>query len=810
MRANGKIKRAFAAALAAVFALPLLWSVPRGVRASVAADVKMSVSLGDGIEVRYLVDLPDGWRDAQASVNGEALSSPQPTEEGVLFTYRGADALSATEKLHAEVTAVGGNGREKVGEKDYSLADYWHRAFDLSKEREQGALSVKERAEYTASAALSANCLWYLSALGAYTGGAQITLTEEEKAALYDYDQTLSDADGKMTAAGEKVRWQGVSVNYGTTSLSYCFETAETDVTVSVQTGNRRAYTLSPVADGNTYSFDTRAIKPTEFCETVKTTVYAGGEEIASAEYSFNRALGARVEESEKEEEKTLARATYALGKAAAWSAYADEDGIYTYLPELNDNGILVAKVFDYRYDDKRMIAEGNLFAPPAVLWLDGKAYGEGGGNADGVSVSYADGAFTLTLDGAKIGTGVYARGADLHIAVRDDSFIVGSVYDSWDGKAADKAASILLSAGKNLFVTGTAGKTLFVSGCGVTANNLSVENVSLQSTITQAGFAGVNAAGDVAVRGGELAVRYAGRKQTAADGIVSGGNVLTEDGSVRSHGFYNGVNLTQYTESETDSGTAYTREGTFTATGSAKVDISAKNAGIAMLPAGLTGETLAHSGNGRVRFAAGQARIEAKYGVAFADFSLGEADVTLCAEGGAGIGYYVGWAFWDGYNVWETGKNVPAKVLSDSGGFQKGKLTIEAEGTATGIITRGMEVNGGTLTANMNSSGAAISVAEENTALSFDNADVFVRYTGGNHHHLIDCGAYAGVTVSLTAWAQIKGYDVAMPVSSYGGAKIDIRGGNFVVYNAQAKLGEWETNAVLVDGSDPIRYRSV
>lgn len=100
--------------------------------------------------------------------------------------------------------------------------------------------------------------------------------------------------------------------------------------------------------------------------------------------------------------------------------------------------------------------------------------------------------------------------------------------------------------------------------------------------------------------------------------------------------------------------------------------------------------------------------------------------------------------------------------------------------------------------------------MAEENTALSFDNADVFVQYTGGNHHHLIDCGAYAGVTVSLTAWAQIKGYDVAMPVSSYGGAKIDIRGGNFVVYNAQAKLGEWETNAVLVDGSDPIRYRSV
>ena len=156
------------------------------------------------------------------------------------------------------------------------------------------------------------------------------------------------------------------------------------------------------------YTFTTRAIKASEFSSQLGVRVYNGTQKISRrAIYSVNRCLD-KLHYATSGTEKALIDAIYSYGKASAWYAYFGETDV-TELPARWENGIYDLEIFDYRYDDARM-----LYTLPSyvwgdwTIWLNGETYTTGMSEPvvkEGYQVAYegTSNTFTVTLDGADI-----------------------------------------------------------------------------------------------------------------------------------------------------------------------------------------------------------------------------------------------------------------------------------------------------------------------------------------------------------------------------------------------------------------------
>lgn len=492
--------------------------------------------------------------------------------------------------------------------------------------------------------------------------GADVSLDGEDAALVYDslganiYHSDFGARDnlslGGTADAG--FVWGGVPVltNENGACLTYTFS-----VPADAQYG---ALTATALIGGRTYgcavkeigktetertfSFTAGPFAPLDFADTVAVYVESDGKIISgTAGYSVNRAI-AKSDLSANEEERTLAKALYSLGKTAAWVAYR-EDISYELQPAVgNGYGYFAFSVSEYEYSFSFTDNAVSFDNSSSALYIGGTIVG--GTNAqvsnERFDAQKSGNDFTVTLKGGSIDGIAPANNqtfGTITLIVQEDTVIENIMIPMW-GVTAERASVI---APCNLVIRGETGVTLTIKG-NIRAKDLTVEGVSVNVEMLSSST-GVYADA-LTVVNGELNVGYAGNVPSDASGIVAAGDVLL-GGKLSVEGFSNGLWLS--------------------GDGNQRVEVAENgNLYIVAKTYGITGSAPEIGGapvNRQLTFGGGESYIRAGSGIRYADISVGDATLTVIAD--------------SGYTVESEDPSRPVAFATTSGSEKAGKVTL-------------------------------------------------------------------------------------------------------------------------------------
>lgn len=769
----------------------------------------ITVSLNREITVNYYVSLPQGYSAPQmifnrGEENEKTVSEYVMDGDEYVFSYTGGTVLTVGEEIAASAVAKNAAGAtEEIGSRDTSVQAYWESVLRMKRE-DLGYTDL----DYLSLRSLAVNFLHYASkaqtAAGMTENLADAGMTDEEKSLVYGYDNIYQVDWTKRTptyegADGEGFGWRGGEsldlTNGVAMRFSFSYKGEKTDALQAKVVLGSRTETVSVEAlppehqteNGATlYTVTTPALKATEFSSQTGIRIYAGKTPVSSRLiYSINRCIDKiYVDGNTEASEREKAAALYSFGKSAAWYAYKDSVE-YTVLPAVNDNGIVTCSKFDYTYDDARMLRakEGNgTFGQ--YVYLNGQAYDassipQDGTIAQGVTLSYsaADNLFTVILDGAEVEQGLLSYYANLEIVVKSDSVVSGLCYRDWNDKGAKKGCAIGTDSG-SISISGEAGAVLTVRGGILAPDGVTVNDIEVGVKSSQAGYNGVETNGSLTIgNGAALSVEYRGEKASSARGISVVGNISVNGSSLVSKGFNYGIFL---------DGAADDTKQNFTVDGESSVEVEAVAGGIS-----------SHSLNRKLDFKKGAIKITAAYGIDYANVTLDAAELTIRATGGNGIG-----------------QDFPAKLTTVSGDPEVGKISVacdfynpywDMKGRA--LWTSGMEIDGGTIRFEALNHTGVVETAQ-GAILNFDACNIHLR-SDGNAHGIYANSGNEVITVEKAARVFME--KCGLPVGSWVNTSDTVQPVRIYVYGDMTAIGcgggigEWESNANLVEGS--VRY---
>lgn len=679
----------------------------------------VTVTVDNGIRVLYTVKLPEGYTEPTLQIvrgsHTVTLKSYVESEDGIVFSYGGVRAAVMDEEINATLYANNVQGANvEVEKKSFTVSNYF--ADLLNKTAEESGLANNNFA-YLAQRAYAANAL----NLGEKaTGKTLLNLSNDERKLLVFADENKYNGndwplrDSLTVVEGTNAdgfAWVGLptfDLNQGF-YLRYSFTATNAianDLRVKIDFLGQTHWTIPVQISDGTYGFG-YGFDATEFSFDAQVTVYNGETPVsATVGYSMNRALAYGATFGDKDT-KALASAAWAFGKAAVWYQYEDQME-YVFLPNMTDNGVYAAFMFDYVYDSNLMLAEGMGKSTPAV-WMDGTGYSaeelDGETVADGYAVSYADDTFTVTLNGVDA-EGIVAPDGDLRLVVTADSSVSGGYYRNWDDKNSRTVSTV--GAVGNITIVGNSGATLTINGRLLADNITVVGDVNVVVLIDGSSMNGVEANTLTMTDGATMDVRYVGEDVAMNAGLRTIADITLTNAKLNVEGFMYGI---QFGGDQSDC------EVDFTAINS-EISIISENYGVTAV------EIEAADWNGwqATRWTVtlslddgSNMSIKGDRGTRFTNVVLGDANLTIDAIYN-GIG--------DEY--------APATLTTTSGDYQVGTLTVTVANTNTGayaMVASAMEVNGGKITfisGNMD----GVLKTTHGSVWNLSNCDMYVKTT--------------------------------------------------------------------------------
>jgi len=773
----------------------------------------MSASLGEGVKVNYFVDLPQGYSSPELTIGENVISEYKQEGNKLTFVYN-CDFASVDDDIVATLNAKNSQGvAQQIGTKTGSVEDYWHSVFTTT----ASELELSEK-EHVALKTVSASALNYFASRQEHIEKITptIALTSSESSLLYTVwdnpysveweKRSLTFTEGETDATG--FEWKDeTTVDYSTgVALKFKFAVASgtfNSLKVKLFYGEN-AEIVTPVqlpqseqteAGKTLYTFATKPLKATEFSSQIGARVYDGTQRISKrAIYSVNRCLD-KMHYATSGTEKTLVDATYFYGKACTWYSYFDSAQV-TELPARWENGIYDMQIFDYRYDDARM-----LYTLPSycfgdwTIWIDGKTYTTGTAfpvEEEGYTVIYdnSTNAFVVELDGATVG-GIVVTNVNLKIVVNENSSLFGQYYRTWDDKNAKKSGCIAVHNG-NIIIDGAKDKTLEVEGSLLTSGTLTVQGgVKVDCKLGAKAINGVEATAISVLNGAQLCTTYNGGTPTKATGVLAtSGDVTINDGKLSSYGYETGIALCGYLQDDSV-------KPTFRVDGeNSVVDVKCKGAGLTFVVTAW-GVDMNSLSNREVNLNAGKITLDCAYGINYADVVLNSAELNIYAHDGNGIG-----------------QDRACKLTTISGDYKVGKINIvctqynewwNVYGRA--ILTDGINIDGGEIKMSVANRKTVIGITKDGVQLNFDNCDVYL--STNNDLDRAAAGIYvenSGIVITVQTAARVFVENAAQVVSCWMPADTTTPAtlyvyGDMAGVNCRGGIGQWGDTTIVAVG---------
>ncbi len=463
-------------ALAALFALAagLLFGLLRPTASAVetlhaeGSIRRVEAALEEGIRVKYAAKLPQGYSDPVLEVvRGDVKTSlAQYTESNgeIVFSYGGVQAAYADEDVAATLYATDASGaRVALDAADFNVVTYYSDILASSAEE----LGMEEDFGYVSLRTLAANALNFFGAVSGKSFLSDLSM-------IYFYEDPYAEGNWEMRdfPSADAVSASGFSWWKATVDVSQGFYLRFRFSAASNFSNLRAKITVDgkeewivPVATGETnsgnpvYAFG-RPFDITEFSADfdADVEVYNGTTRIGAVNYGVNRAISDMnaYPADYPARSRVIANALWGLGKAAVWQRDWSRMK-YTTLHNFNREGMLVGSRYDYVYDDSRMLlAEQTVEVTQPAIYLNGALIDAAhAGDFEGYSVSYADGAFTVTLKGAEISGLIATDEVNVVLSVEKDSVISGSFFRDMADRQAHREFSVYVNG--DLTIVGNA-----------------------------------------------------------------------------------------------------------------------------------------------------------------------------------------------------------------------------------------------------------------------------------------------------------------------------------------------------------------
>lgn len=737
----------------------------------------VSVRIDDGIRVLYKVNLPENYSEPTLQIERGShlvtLSSYEQQADGIVFSYGGVRVSAMDEEINATLFAKGADGeRVKVEEKAFTVSNYFAALLEQSAEESGFEHNVFAYQAQRAFAACALN-------LGEKaTGNTLLSLSQEDRKMLIFKDEnrfngsdwplrdSMTVIDGTNAGGFEWVGLPAFDLNQGF-YLRYNFAATnaiandlkvkidflgQTHWTIPVQIGEQNG---TPVY-GFGYGFDA-----TEFCFDAEVTVYNGATPVsATVAYSVNRALARGTTFGASRDEKALASAAWAFGKAVAWHQ-CQEEVEYVFLPNMTDNGIYTGLLYDYVYENDFLIAESMGKTAPAI-WVDGNAYSaEELADADfenGYDVSYDNDVFTVNLNGVQEASGIVSQNGSVRLVVTADSSISDGYYRTWDDKNSRTVSTV--GAVGDVIITGDKGATLTING-RLIGDNVTIQgDVKVVVLVEDSSTNGVEATKSVTLAdGASLTARYVGKYTATNVGLRLTANLAVTDSQLSIEGFQYGIQF---------GGDNDNRELDFTVENS-EINIESIEHGVTAVEIPGAEWNGWQSTNWYVTLSltdGSEMSIDGGSGTRFVNVVLGDADFTINATQ-YGIG-----------DPW-----APATLTTTSGDYEVGTLTVtvtvsKPTKSAFAMVASAMDVNGGTVTF-VSGGLEGVLCTTSKCVWNFANCDVIIRATS--------------VATPMEDWEGVKIVRPYGVVAQSGGEQINIdTSAQVFVYDCDIAFACW------------------
>lgn len=764
--------------------------------------------VGTNITLEYAVKLPDDYTDPQMDFNGTPVTDYVEKGENIVFSYENVPFSDISKPVIATLKAKNGLGEiERVSDYSHSAERYLRDLLQI----EQTAFDGSEY-QYLTMRSFAVNALNFGAKLQTFNGATENLITADYDGSLVfshddnvyktsrwgerdnPFDSATSDTDGFTWVSGflPVIDDDGVKLKFSFTVTDGLFSDLNARLFFAGKTYKVIPEEVLATGTSTTYSVISEPLGITDFSSKLGVQIYDGDIRIGKrALCCVNQSIAWVVDRSgtATNAEKDMLRALYGFGKASSLFAYS-EDNVYSEFKAIYDDEgkkKYVANLFDYSAEYTSTQTGLNIFGhePSLIIGqsvIKSSEVSSTPYQTTEYTVSYADNAFNVTLNGGQIDGGLVALYTSMNITVSADTSVSGSVFrdtfDYWNKKGCAIGTTV-----GSLSISGNA--KLFVDGGITTGSTLTVSNAKITVTVSHAGHDGVTANGRLDITdNAELAVNYTGVKPSTATSVVAIGDVKIDGAKLSTDKFNHGVYLNG---EETQK---------FTVTGESIVDIKA-------IDRGLYGSEKTY--NRVAEFINGQISVKAGVGVDYFDLTLTEAELLVTATMGKGIGH-----------------TRPCKITTDSGDVDKGSLTVINQApfnayydkTATVHVSE-MNVNGGKLNFSTNCRDTIIELVQ-NGVYNFANTDVIlgnssIDLTDANSNNFGINAGVGGITINVdvSAWLIIK--NTVMPIWCYNGATACTvtLNGRLIVDGYRSEIWSWMDNNVQISGSAEVEYRN-